>query len=358
MKIAITCYLLLFILLSSCDYEDVDPGYPEYEIFDVSNSGLPTNFVTVLAIDNNSHLWIGTFDNGIVKYDGSEWTIHNTSNSGLSSDSVTSIAVDELNRIWVGTYDGVSMFDQKTWTIYDSTNSGMKGKHILALATDKQNRVWISSTGKSPGKSGLYLFDGVNWESFNNENSILPHYLVTALAMDRNNTLWIGTGMFQGKGGLIKAEGDDWQLYNTSNSSLKYDLVSSISFSRNNELLLSSPVHPLFGSPDELAGYLMTFDGMGNWTDLSPANQQLNLTNRVTASAYDNEDNIWLATSVDIFCATCNYALSKFDGEIWTIFSAENGNFPTTFISDIKIDEANTVWVAAGDVGLIKMIHE
>jgi len=58
---------------------------------------------------------------------------------------------------------------------------------------------------------------------------------------------------------------------------------------------------------------------------------------------------------MDPSCPTCNYTLSKHDGQKWTVLSAENGNFPRTFISDIQVDDANIVWVAAGDVGLIKI---
>ena len=53
------------------------------------------------------HWLIGPKDgNGIIKFDGSEWENYNISNSGLSSNTVFNIVVDEEDNIWCGTYNG------------------------------------------------------------------------------------------------------------------------------------------------------------------------------------------------------------------------------------------------------------
>ncbi|GAA4433729.1 hypothetical protein GCM10023188_23660 [Pontibacter saemangeumensis] len=359
MKLSIVPLLLLLMLvLSSCEKDAVEKESVNYQLFNTSNSGLPTDFVNVLAIDNSSNIWIGTFDKGVVKYDGTHWTQYNTSNSPLPNDSVSSISVDNLNRIWIGTKRGVAMLDQQTWKTYNASNSGMKGTYVVSLTADNLNRVWVSATSKEMEKSGLYLFDGINWQFFNDENSIMPHYFITTMATDRNNVVWLGLGMFQGKGGLIKVQEEEWQLYDKSNSPIKYNLVDDISFSSTNKLILTSPAAMFFSKEDNLQGYMQTFDGNSSWTDISPANPKLTLSNRITASAYDKKDNIWIATSIDQSCPACNYTLYKYNGKKWTVLSSENGNFPRTFISDIKVDDSNTVWVAAGDVGLIKITQK
>lgn len=357
-SIVLPLLLLLLAFFSSCKKDAVEKGSVDYQVFDISNSGLPTNFVNVLSIDNRSNVWIGTFDQGLVKYDGRTWTQYNTGNSSLPNDSVSSLAIDKLNRVWVGTKNGVALLDQHTWKTYYASNSDLKAENVITLTTDHLNRVWVSATSKDMKKSGLYLFDGTSWRFFNEENSIMPHYFVASMATDKNNVVWLGFGIFQGKGGLMKVQEGEWQLFDMSNSPIKYNLVNDISFSSTNKLLLSSPASVFFSDKDKLQGYMQTFDGNSTWSDISPANPKLTLSNRINASAYDKKDNIWIATSIDQFCPTCNYTLSKFDGKKWTVLSSENGNFPRTFISDIKVDNSNTVWVAAGDIGLIKITQK
>ena len=62
--------------------------------FDELNSGLPTNRSNCIAIDISGNKWIGT-DEGLVKFDGTDWAVYNTLNSGLPSNVVECIAVDE-----------------------------------------------------------------------------------------------------------------------------------------------------------------------------------------------------------------------------------------------------------------------
>jgi ligand-binding sensor domain-containing protein len=184
---------------------------------------------------------------------------------------------------------------------------------------------------------------------------LLPHDIVTALATDKNNTIWIGTAFWQGKGGLLKINNGVWEIYHKGNSQIRYNEVNNISISSTNKILISSPAM-FFGRQNIAEGYLQEFDGTANWKDISPFNPQITLTNRVTASTYDRNSNVWVATSVDgNICSACEYALSKFNGQNWFVLSPKNGNFPRTFISDIKADKDNNVWVAAGDVGLIKV---
>lgn len=47
-------------------------------LFNKSNSGLPDNWVTAVAIDNSGNKWIGTYYGGLAKYDGSSWIVYNT----------------------------------------------------------------------------------------------------------------------------------------------------------------------------------------------------------------------------------------------------------------------------------------
>jgi ligand-binding sensor domain-containing protein len=66
---------------------------------------LPDDWVTALTIDSSGIKWIGT-NNGLARFDGTDWTIFNTSNSEMPSDVVSAITIDDNGSKWIGTYDG------------------------------------------------------------------------------------------------------------------------------------------------------------------------------------------------------------------------------------------------------------
>lgn len=74
---------------------------PAWHIFNTSNSGLPVNNVTSIAIDIDSTIWIGTRDGGLVSFYNTTWTVFDTSNSPLPSNIINSVSVDKLGNKWI-----------------------------------------------------------------------------------------------------------------------------------------------------------------------------------------------------------------------------------------------------------------
>ena len=56
--------------------------------FDKINSGLPSNYVNCIAIDELGNKWIGA-QNGLVKFDGTDWTVYNSPYSNLDHNVLT-----------------------------------------------------------------------------------------------------------------------------------------------------------------------------------------------------------------------------------------------------------------------------
>ncbi len=78
-------------------------------VYNTSNSGLPNDFISSLAIDNNGNIWIGSA--GLDESDGTGWSTYTISNSGLPDNYVRSIAIDENGWKWLGTGSrGVAVF--------------------------------------------------------------------------------------------------------------------------------------------------------------------------------------------------------------------------------------------------------
>jgi len=139
--------------------------YPNWTVYNTTNSGLPDNTVREIAIDASGNKWIGTND-GLAEFDGTNWTVYDTTNSGLPDNYVEAIAIDASGNKWIGTYDGgLAEFDGTNWTVYDTTNSGLPDNYVRAIAIDDLGNKWI---GIDYGGLAVYS-GGTGIEEENNE---------------------------------------------------------------------------------------------------------------------------------------------------------------------------------------------
>jgi hypothetical protein len=217
----------------------------------------------------------GTY--GVGKYNNSSWTFYTMANSGLPSDFITSMAVGTNNNVWFGTYVGLARFNGTNWIVYNTGNSGLPGNFISSLATDASGNVWISVDGY-----GLTKFDGSTWTQYNTSNSGLPTNSIQKIVFDKNNNLWAGTS----SSGLCKFNGTAWIVYTTSNSGIPNNYIGGGIASDCSGAIW-------FGSSPMNNGGLTKFDGT-NWTTYSMTNSGISSWPREIA--FDESGNKWIAT--------------------------------------------------------------
>jgi ligand-binding sensor domain-containing protein len=167
-----------------------------WTVYNDSISGLRYKGVWSIAIDGSGNPWIGTFFSGsslhtsvfgLAKFDGTAWRVYDTSNSGLPDNWVSSIAIDGSGNKWIGTNGGLAKFDGAAWTVYDTSNSGLPDNRVWAIAIDGSGNKWIGNGG------GLAKFDGAHWTIYSSSNSGLPNNFITSIVIDENGNKWIGT---------------------------------------------------------------------------------------------------------------------------------------------------------------------
>ena len=126
----------------------VDKTSNMHKILNTSNSGLPDNHISAIAIDEVGSLWIGTNGGGLVHFKDSTWTVYNTENSGLPNDVIASIAIDNTGSLWIGTYfGGLAKFDGKNWAVYNTNDSRLPNNKIFPIVIDAQGNIWIGTNG-------------------------------------------------------------------------------------------------------------------------------------------------------------------------------------------------------------------
>ena len=79
--------------------------------YDTSNSALPSNYLTSIAIDKQNRVWVGTFGAGVARLDGEQWTRVGVS---LANNYINALALDANGNPWVATNDGAFFYDGKT----------------------------------------------------------------------------------------------------------------------------------------------------------------------------------------------------------------------------------------------------
>ena len=311
--------------------------------YNTSNSKLKNDFINKIAVDFQGNKWFGAFDKGgggiwgdsIIKFDGKNWIKYNTSNFGSSEDFIYGIATDTLGNIWLGTRESGLVKYNNNWTIYNSSNSGLPDNWVSCLTIDSKGNKWIGTNG-----GGLAKFDETNWHVYNMLNSSLPENSITSLDIDPQGNKWIGTY----KSGLVRFDGNKSTIYNTHNSGLPDSTI--------NIIIIDTDGNKWIGTDKGLA----KFDGT-NWTIYNKSNSGIP-NNKVIDIAIDKQGNKWICT-ISGYCDGGAYGIFlKFDGTNWTVFNEENSKLPCSCVEAVAIDKFGNKWLAPCKRGEIDVFNE
>lgn len=324
--------------------QDFSFSVQNFRNYNVSNSAIPDNLTRTITTDNQNNIWIGTYEKGIAKFDGSVWTVYNTGNSGLPCDSVWAIKADLNNNIWIGTRNGLAKFDGTNWTVYNTSNSPLPYKVVMSLAVDKNNILWVGCGHATGG--GLLSFDGHNWRLYTTENSSLPCSIINTIHVDKDNNKWVGTGIFQSGGGLVKIDNQNkWNVCSMNNSPILYNCVDEIDSDAEGSIWISQ--NAWFLSTAGAGGFQRI--KKNSWTDFRPNPQgrydsSAFISNRVDAIKCDRNGYVWVATEPE---GKLSSNLSLFKNGVWKTISEIKKDFVKAYIGEMLIDKNGTLWMAS-----------
>jgi ligand-binding sensor domain-containing protein len=128
------------------DNNGVD-GITSASIIDTKWSGILSNNIYAIEVNEDSSKWIGT-DKGLNLHKSAEtkegWYVY-LSDAGLVNNHVQAIAKDNTGLVWIGTKKGVSSFDGKeSWKSY-TVKDGLSGNDIRDISVDKDGSIWFAT---------------------------------------------------------------------------------------------------------------------------------------------------------------------------------------------------------------------
>ena len=285
-------------------------------------------FVNSIAFDSKGNAWVGTFNQGLIKYNTNETIVYNSGNSSFPEDMVIwDVAVDKQDRVWIGS-KGIIEFDGNSFKLHNTQNSPIPEDFVYAIAIDSKDAIWFTSCRFRQG--GIVKYNGDIWEVFTPENSELPVNLVHSIAIDQDDKVWLALGEKVGNSYLVKAYGNQWNTYSSDDIGFAPYYLSQIAMNSHNEVCVAID-YSLSSSWYHLGPQVFVFNGN------SSIQLMMDSTTSVTAMTVDNEDNIWCITQE-------GFAVYNWDRWMQndTIFR-ENGSFEVVQAPD------NTIWIGTGN---------
>ena len=319
-------YLLgLLLVLSSCKKNDDNPQTLR---IDFSHKILDGYFVKSIAFDSKGNAWIGTFKQGLIKYNSSETIIYNSSNSIISDTSVIyDIAIDSEDNVWIGC-EGLIKYNGSDFIHYNSSSTPIPEDFVGSIAVDSKDNIWFTSCRFRQG--GIVKYDGANWTVFTPDNSDLPANFVKSIAIDNNDNVWLALTEIVNNAYLVKIENDNWTIYTNNDLGFSPYYFGNIQINSKNELC-GAIDYSLSSTISNNGPQVFIFDG-----ESSNQLQFDSLTN-VKSISIDNEDNIW---------CSANGGYAVFDGKNWTL---DNESFEEHSVFAIEQALDNKIWIGTGD---------
>jgi ligand-binding sensor domain-containing protein len=341
----------------------IDKSSGETVIYTSSNSGLTGECVRALAFDKDGALLVGTFEGGIVRFNGTTWE----QISGLSDNNVRGMTVDEHGGIWAWMQNlGIVRQVAGTWQPVVNRFGGV-------LTSNPAGNVWAMNVPLSgspdcnDGWINEYVSGGLqSTVSLAPVCSLItyPHYL----AVDNKKNCWIGTQNL-----LIKITGHSVDRFPSNRDTSQHKSITAIAANFNDMLLIAladysgtSEIYiydQINGNGDPFDSCAFTFNASyitaacadptinGFWcaasdgriikidmfnhpTVFNTGNSVLP-GNAIASLLFDTSGNLWVATDKGI---------ARNHDTTWTIYPGVGDSMPGLDASSLALDSSGTIW--------------
>lgn len=291
------------------------------------NSGITSNNLTKVIVDKNNNKWIGTFNRGLLKFDGRNWIPHND-NGRLGDAQITDLLMDRNNRLWISTTTGLTLFDGVN---YQNLTSNLPSNTVNVLEEDKNGNIWIGTY------KGLAKYSNGSFQIFNISNSPLLDDNITSIAALADGSVAIGTSI----AGIYFYNGIKWTEYNIK--SIFYDDMLS-NFTIDIIQDLNGTIWAFVqGVPSENTRSSMLKFQDGYWEKFSlPIQFQVS----IVSFNLDLSNTLWVSSTTGL--------VKYIPSQIARMFNTPEYNFYVKHTTSSSMDKNGDIWIATMGGGIIK----
>lgn len=296
--------------------------------------------VNSIREDHNGTLWLGTFRDGLLKFDrkSNSFIRYSPDSDASYPDNVGALFEDSEGNIWAGGHSGVSHFQTAPLPFVNYQHelhnpNSLRNSEVLSVHADEHGFLWIGTVAglhrldRKTGQIVLYQHDPKN-------RSSLSYNEVSAIGEDGSGGLWIGTH----GGGLNRFDRTSQRFFayrhnRNDPQSLSSDLIQCLAVDRKGVLWIGTHGGGL-NRFDRATGHFKIYpNDAGNPHSLSEDN--------VREIFADREGTLWIGT---------NHGLNRFDrrSEQFTVY-LHNAKDPASLshnsIGSIYEDRQGTLWI-------------
>ena len=290
-----------------------------WQYYNQSNSAIPSENLTCVAVDKNNIVYAGSTANGFFSFDGKNWKSYYNSLSNQINCSV----MDNNNILLCGTPRGFVAFDGSIMKQYGYSTSGLIDYRVQAIAVDNKSNWYLGTQG---GLMEYYQPNGaMNWISYSDTNGNIANNYIVAAAVDYNDNVW--AGILNLGVAVKKTSSADWYYYSPSNSILQSSNVTAVAAGPTGEVWIG------YGLDNKYGHGLTCFDGT-NWFNYypTPANS------KTTAIFIDSKNVKWIGTDQGLVMFTSPSSP--------TFFNNANTGLNINSMSGIAEDSHGNIWIS------------
>lgn len=329
--------LILSQLLSLSCSNGVTSPIGNYRI---SSPILSEYSVTSIAFDSKNAAWIGTRNQGLIKYAGLTTRFDNSNSTLPDSLTISHVAIDNNDVLWIASNKGLIKYENNKFHIYNKSNAPLVRDYVFALTVDQNNSIWFSSfvlRDGGIGEGGIMKFDGTNWKLFTPQNSPLPASFIRDITTDNQNNVWATINEGVNSCSIVKINGDNITVYDEAEIGIPLYYFRTICAGSDRNIYASLD-YLLSSLMDNSRPNVIMYNG-NYWKVIDPVDENGERLQHVGEIATDLNGNLWASTSEGIFI---------YNRERWSKLNL-NEDIPLSWGSSITPDRNNNIWISTSD---------
>lgn len=264
-------------------------------------SGISSNLISSLQVQNDSILWVGNWKNGLNKINLESKKVTKFDygiDKITSSGEINALYLDAKDYLWIGTNAGLTIYNTKNnefFKINSENCNSFSDNDILSIFEDNEGIIWLGTRNSGIIKSArnkiITKKEKNNFINYlpNNFDDSVNYRSVSSFYQDNQDNIWIGTHLLGVN--IVNPNGENFRFYNNLT---KDDNKSSnkstwgICEDNNNNIWVGTD-----------GGGLYKFNPFTNKTEkflFDPLDNNTISDNAILSSCFDSKGNLWIGT--------------------------------------------------------------
>lgn len=307
-------------------------------------NSLPSNNLSCFLLSDENTLWIGTYENGVSKFDLKTKTFINYKHNpqdlqSLLGQNISKIFKDRSGVLWIGDMSyGINKVSpyKNLFQLYNHKpclENSLSNNYIRAIEEDSNGFLWVATQLGGLNRINRKTGEVKRYSQNVKDKNSLASNNVWAVYEDHAKVLWVGSN----NGGLqfYNPQKDNFDFFYLKDFPSQF-FISVIIEDTKNRLWVGTTIGLCLISADR-----KTFSIL--YTSKIPTPNA-----SIQAIFEDSKNNIWVGTENGILC------FNSKDELVISQKNPVNPSFENTFITSILEDKDGMLWYTTKGKGLIK----